>query len=492
MEFDMNHIEAEEAEYQGSSEEESSVQEVVIEENSVVDYSDGEFSVFSSDSEEHSEENSNDDSEDDSEDDSQDDSDIDSEDPALKALQIIMELEDNECSPDEDGDYMLMIDQTVLPHIFEAMDRFCSALQDNTIVSHIRLYIPVFVEPERFTELGKVLATLVALQTLYFEYHYPSGMLSLVAEIVWHARQISSLILAWEPSPISSLMLPWEPGLESGQNPGIECELHAQHLVDALHHHPALETIALWDLSPDEARLLTAVFPTMSRLQKIDLGGGEDTMLPVHPETLSHVLQVMSLRELGLHQCIVSDLGLKVIGEGLRTGSPLKELFFLNCQFSNVRGSALSRALKCNTELKVLYFYMCSPDSTFFSALKDSLSTNTTLTELSFTSHKLPEQAIVDLVAAARSNYGLEKIDVCVRDTNQKSLLRCIPCLNKAGRRYLIEDPTCKERGMQVMEEVKDDLDCLFLHLQENPLLCMHQKSPLLQAGRERQMNQGS
>jgi hypothetical protein len=76
------------------------------------------------------------------------------------------------------------------------------------------------------------------------------------------------------------------------------------------------------------------------------------------------------------------------------------------------------------------------------------------------------------LLAAVRGNYGLESFNATVSDPDDQYLLECIQRLNKAGRRYLIEDPTSIEKGVMVLDEVKDDLDCLFLHLQENPMLC--------------------
>jgi hypothetical protein len=82
------------------------------------------------------------------------------------------------------------------------------------------------------------------------------------------------------------------------------------------------------------------------------------------------------------------------------------------------------------------------------------------------------EADAVNLVAAAKRNYGLEKLHVIVDDYDQGRLLQCILRLNQAGRRYLIDDPASKERGLNVLLKVQDDLNCLFLHLQENPLLC--------------------
>jgi NDP-sugar pyrophosphorylase family protein len=106
------------------------------------------------------------------------------------------------------------------------------------------------------------------------------------------------------------------------------------------------------------------------------------------------------------------------------------------------------------------------------------LSTNTTLTKIKF-SEQLSQQETADLVAAVQTNYGLEAVCTygdAIIDSNAKSMLNCIPRLNKAGRCYLTDDPTSRVKGVAVLEEVIYDLDCLFLHLQENPLLCLRQE----------------
>ena len=92
-----------------------------------------------------------------------------------------------------------------------------------------------------------------------------------------------------------------------------------------------------------------------------------------------------------------------------------------------------------------------------------------TCTDFSFAN----EADAVNLVAATKRNYGLEKLNVIVDNYDQGRLLQCILRLNQAGRRYLIDDPTSKERGVNVLLEVQDDLNCFFLHVKENPLLCI-------------------
>lgn len=50
-----------------------------------------------------------------------------------------------------------------------------------------------------------------------------------------------------------------------------------------------------------------------------------------------------------------------------------------------------------------------------------------------------------------------------------QSILR----LNKAGRRYLANDGQSQSKCIAVLAKVKNDLDCLYFHMRENPILCL-------------------
>jgi hypothetical protein len=56
----------------------------------------------------------------------------------------------------------------------------------------------------------------------------------------------------------------------------------------------------------------------------------------------------------------------------------------------------------------------------------------------------------------------------CADDGTVKAILR----LNAAGRRYLIKDGSSISKGVDVLSAVSDEIDCVFLHLLENPNLC--------------------
>ncbi len=44
--------------------------------------------------------------------------------------------------------------------------------------------------------------------------------------------------------------------------------------------------------------------------------------------------------------------------------------------------------------------------------------------------------------------------------------------LNGAGRRYLVQDGSSISKGVEVLSRVNNDINCVFLHLLENPRLC--------------------
>jgi hypothetical protein len=108
-------------------------------------------------------------------------------------------------------------------------------------------------------------------------------------------------------------------------------------------------------------------------------------------------------------------------------------------------------------------------------ALVSALQLNTTLKtlgyQLSTESLCLTDDEVNQLVPLLMKNYGLERLvpDIaCADHRSVKAILR----LNKAGRRYLIKDGSSISKGVEVLSAVNDDINCVFLHLLENPGLC--------------------
>jgi hypothetical protein len=75
------------------------------------------------------------------------------------------------------------------------------------------------------------------------------------------------------------------------------------------------------------------------------------------------------------------------------------------------------------------------------------------------------------MAALLQKNYAMESlpdIDLEKRPGNGGAILRP----NKAGRGYLIEDGSSISKGVKVLIAVSNEVNCLFLHLLENPTLC--------------------
>jgi hypothetical protein len=64
-----------------------------------------------------------------------------------------------------------------------------------------------------------------------------------------------------------------------------------------------------------------------------------------------------------------------------------------------------------------------------------------------------------------------DNLPFLIKDESFRNLLFGIETINTAGRNYIQDDPTNKLQGVRVLKAVVDNLDCLFLHLRESPLL---------------------
>jgi hypothetical protein len=117
---------------------------------------------------------------------------------------------------------------------------------------------------------------------------------------------------------------------------------------------------------------------------------------------------------------------------------------------------ALVSALQRNTTLKTLGFQFSDENSLY---------------RFSGESLHLTDDEVNKLVSILRKNYGLECLVPDIRCTDPR-IVKAIFRLNGAGRRYLIEDGSSISKGVDVLSAVNDQIDCVFLHLLENPGLC--------------------
>jgi hypothetical protein len=121
-------------------------------------------------------------------------------------------------------------------------------------------------------------------------------------------------------------------------------------------------------------------------------------------------------------------------------------------------------------------------------ALVSALQLNTTLKTLGFQPDFFQSLRLTDdegnrLVSVLMKNYGLERLVPgisCTEDGRVKAILM----LNAAGRRYLIKDGSSISKGVDVLSAVSDEIDCVFLHLLENPSLCDRRAADTTPSGR--------
>jgi hypothetical protein len=161
----------------------------------------------------------------------------------------------------------------------------------------------------------------------------------------------------------------------------------------------------------------------------------------------------MSARE---ELCYVSAFRLEAV-KMMQDNHFLESLSITTGSTMKVKGLlALVSALQRDTTLKTLSLENFYPYPFYITAR-----------ELNLTGDEVDQ-----LVSILMKNYGLERlIAPFIRfadDRRVKAILR----LNGAGRRYLIKDGSSISKGLDVLSAVSDDINCVFLHLLENPGLC--------------------
>lgn len=88
------------------------------------------------------------------------------------------------------------------------------------------------------------------------------------------------------------------------------------------------------------------------------------------------------------------------------------------------------------------------------------------------------------VIKAVEESYTITEADVNWISTEEywgvliEKSIHLVCVLNRAGRIYLRNDPANRSAGVNVLEKVNDNLDCLFFHLRENPSLIKPQPQP--------------
>jgi hypothetical protein len=91
---------------------------------------------------------------------------------------------------------------------------------------------------------------------------------------------------------------------------------------------------------------------------------------------------------------------------------------------------------------------------------------------LGFGTPKLTDDEVNYLTSVVKKNCGLESLPALDSSKNRTGDLHSILRLNGAGHGYLLDSGSVVSKGVGVLSAVSDDLNCVFLHLLENPSLC--------------------
>ncbi|CAB9511591.1 NACHT domain [Seminavis robusta] len=178
------------------------------------------------------------------------------------------------------------------------------------------------------------------------------------------------------------------------------------------------------------------------------------------------------------------------IAPALRVNRSLKSLRLLS-DVGQAGAVQTARALSGNSTLQTLEVWTCDKESCcnehnhnheddcVIAQSIEELGGNTTLQALCIdtcpTQHSkgISEEGCRRLSAALKTNMGIEDLGVALdRVAFFKPTIESIARLNAVGRKYLKAHAFDQAKGVQVLSKVNDSLDCIFLHLQENPSLC--------------------
>jgi hypothetical protein len=132
--------------------------------------------------------------------------------------------------------------------------------------------------------------------------------------------------------------------------------------------------------------------------------------------------------------------------------------------------------LQENTSLENLFIYksrdgLDTIEAEEYIAIVTTVQQNNTLRILQFCNSvmlELTDNEDKQMASLLKKNYALERLQDVRLDGDARAILQ----LNKAGRRYLIEDGSSISKGVEVLSAVSTEIDCVFLHLLENPRLC--------------------
>lgn len=71
-----------------------------------------------------------------------------------------------------------------------------------------------------------------------------------------------------------------------------------------------------------------------------------------------------------------------------------------------------------------------------------------------------------------------ENLKAVLLDNGYQIIIEGFMHMNEAGREYIVDYPGDKRKAIAVLQSVSMEINCLFLHVFENPAICMASTGP--------------
>lgn len=211
------------------------------------------------------------------------------------------------------------------------------------------------------------------------------------------------------------------------------------------------------DLTPEDCRILSLFMKSDScMLEELSLSRCTLPNDQRGQQVANALASNTSLKHISLTASFCSDAFCKGLLSSLSSSTSVEDI--------NIGGFGAASDQK-NSFVKALFFNICRHSKT----IKKVTIANNSLLEMFSESEKYQE-----MEETVKHSYTLE--DIHVRGPVSQPHVypfQTILRLNKAGRRYLVNDGQSRSKCIAVLAKVKHDLDCLYFHMRENPILCM-------------------
>jgi hypothetical protein len=321
---------------------------------------------------------------------------------------------------------------------FESTDILCSALATLPNLENVELHqralgreeVPVLGRPESMTKMLRA----PSLRSVVFRcFCFTNALCEATANALKEGSVITSLEFVDCAFP------------EGGSD----------KIASALKRKATLTTFKIWSGSINEAfyDAMAASLLSKSTLQKLTIfNTGRINPSGVLVSSLFLALGTnMTLKNLVVHGFDCAGELCPALKQGLGKNSTLERLKLASVSLAEADATALS----------------------FYSAVIKAVQPNKTLTTLLLCDipPEMTDDEVKEMTSLVQQNYGLESLPSIDSDGRMGNL-RAILRLNIAGRRYLYDDGSSIVKGVDVLSGVSGNLDCIFLHLLENPSLC--------------------